>query len=123
MVAKTGARAVPKPSSALSVRIARSTVCGKKAAVNVLSAGTQNPKPTPRQVVAASSRIYATRCAPVANWLPKSNVIDSKSAARPISRTRLPPMRCVSPAPRSEARMAVIACGTNMPPYSVLVRA
>ena len=51
-----GASAVPTPSSALRVRTALSTVAGWKAAVNVLTAGTTRPKPTPSAAVAARRR-------------------------------------------------------------------
>ena len=52
----TGASTVPRPSSAFSTRIERSTAVGLNAAVNVLSAGTQKPKLAPRLAVATSSR-------------------------------------------------------------------
>jgi hypothetical protein len=52
MATKTGASTVPRPSSALSTRIERSTAPGLNAAVNVLSAGTVKPNPAPRDAVA-----------------------------------------------------------------------
>ena len=60
MATNSGASAVPSPSSALSTSTAESTLAGLNAAVNVLSAGTVNPKPTPRLVVASSRSAYAT---------------------------------------------------------------
>ena len=65
--AKIGAKAVPTPSSALSVRIAPSTRRGKKAAVNVFSAGTTKPKPAPRNPVAVSRTQKASGCRPATN--------------------------------------------------------
>jgi hypothetical protein len=54
---KTGASAVPSPSSAVRTSTAESIFCGKKAAVKVFRAGTVRPKPMPRLVVARSSML------------------------------------------------------------------
>ncbi len=51
----SGASTVPSPSSALRVRIARSTAAGWNAAAIVLSEGTVSPKPAPRHAVASRS--------------------------------------------------------------------
>ena len=50
-----GARAVPRPSRALSTRTDLSSASGWKAAANVFSDGTVRPNPAPRQAVAMSS--------------------------------------------------------------------
>ena len=65
--AKIGASAVPTPRRALSVRIALSTRCGKKTAVNVFSAGTTRPNPAPRNPVAVSKTQNAGVCRPAMN--------------------------------------------------------
>src|SRR5262245_17842846 len=65
----TGASAVPRPSSALSTSTDESTRSGWNAAVNVFSAGTVRPKPTPTNAVATSSSGNATDVSDSKNWL------------------------------------------------------
>ena len=79
----SGASAVPTPSSALSTRIDESTVAGLNAAVNVLSAGTVKPKPTPSENVAHKRSTYATpsSCSKIA--LMTSRVIEITFASMP----------------------------------------
>ncbi len=112
----TGASAVPRPSSALRYRTARSAAAGKNAAARLFSAGTVSPNPIPSEVVAASSIRYGSGPAPIANWLSTSRVIAARSPTRPARNTRLTPERRVRLAPASAAEIAASACGRNSVP-------
>ena len=122
MATNTGASTVPRPNRAFSTRIERSTAVGLNAAVNVLSAGTQKPKPAPRLAVARSSSPYARPWSSVRNELTRSSTIARRLAQRPARYTRLVPKRPASPAPRSAAVIAVITWGRKRTPYCVFER-
>ena len=79
----SGASAVPTPNSALSTSTDESTLSGLNAAVNVLSAGTVKPKPTPRENVAHNRSAYAapSSCSKIA--LITSRVIATTLASMP----------------------------------------
>jgi hypothetical protein len=120
----TGARAVPRPSSALRTRTDLSTAAGCSVAASVLSAGTESPNPAPRHAVASSSSANAAACLCTTSQLAISRIIEARSAARPASSSSFSPARRARlghsrPAPSSEATIAVVICGTKMTPYCV----
>ena len=123
----TGAMAVPSPSSAFRTRTDRSTAAGCSAAARVLSDGTDSPNPAPRQAVAPSSSANAAACWCTTSQLAISRTIEARSAAKPASSSVFSLARRArpgqsSPAPSSEATIAVVICGTNMTPYWLLDR-
>ena len=101
---KIGASAVPRPSSAFSTSIDESTFSAWNAAVKVFSAGTVNPKPTPRLAVATSSSPYATPWSLSTAALTTRSVIASRFASSPTRYTRRVPTRAAQRAPEQRRR-------------------
>ena len=115
---KTGASAVPRPSSALSASTATSTRRGNSDAASELTTGIVSPKPIPMRPVAPSRKRKGGGMRPQAKRLDTSSAIDARSAPRPSKRTRFSPHRRASRPPSSAAVTARTVWGANMTPYS-----
>ena len=118
---KTGARAVPSPSSALSVRTARSGVVGSEGGGVGVEHGHGQPEARAQKRGGHQQQRVRRGVALEAGGDDEDHH-RADVRRNPRSRTCLLPKRAARRAPESEVAMAVSTCGRNMAPYWVLLR-